>query len=52
MADMGEKLLARQVCLKVLRGVKPVKMDDDGFAGESRDSHIGFDTEATRRILA
>ena len=29
-----------------------LKMDDDGFGGEFRDSHIGFDTEGTRRILA
>uniref|UniRef100_A0A0A0K9A9 Uncharacterized protein n=1 Tax=Cucumis sativus TaxID=3659 RepID=A0A0A0K9A9_CUCSA len=29
-----------------------LKMDDDGFDRESRDSHIGFDTEGTRRILA
>ena len=30
MADMGERLLAQQGCLKALRDVKPVKMDDDG----------------------
>ena len=44
----------RYVILKNVLYVPQMRrtLDDDGFGGESRDSHIGFDTEGTRRIQA